>query len=231
MFESEGDAKKWAKDNNIRTGWFSGNKIQESSDGTWAINNKKEGTSIFRDNNTADFNNLIGGSNSNVITGALGLGSVDANGGGSWIGDALDWAKEHHYYGVEGNVTHGMQAGAICKNLIGFEIGMLNQTVLEGEFSNKKQDWASHELKPLVMADKVELFRINGAYAGFGGGYKLDNNYGTNVHNVNLGWTIFRGNVSFNSSGFVGGFVGLELSGGASVVWGVSGTARWGFKF
>ncbi|WP_409416741.1 DUF6443 domain-containing protein [Flavobacterium sp. PS2] len=45
LFESIDEAKKWAKEHGIRTGWFSRNKIEEVGDGTWAINNKKEGTS------------------------------------------------------------------------------------------------------------------------------------------------------------------------------------------
>ena len=44
-FDTKADAKQYAEDNNIRTGLFSRNKIQEGSDGVWAINNKKEHTS------------------------------------------------------------------------------------------------------------------------------------------------------------------------------------------
>jgi hypothetical protein len=47
LFETKDEAKKWAKDNGIRTGWFSKNKIEKSEDGTWAVNNKKKGTSHF----------------------------------------------------------------------------------------------------------------------------------------------------------------------------------------
>ena len=45
MFETEADAKKYAKDNNIKTGWFRNNKIVEQKDGTFAIENKKEHSS------------------------------------------------------------------------------------------------------------------------------------------------------------------------------------------
>lgn len=49
MFETEGEAKQWAKDNNIKTGWFRKHKVSENSDGTWSINNKKDGVSYSRD--------------------------------------------------------------------------------------------------------------------------------------------------------------------------------------
>jgi chitinase len=54
MFEDDAAAKKYAKDNNIKTNWFSrtfggGSKIAENKDGTWSIDNKKEGSSIFQD--------------------------------------------------------------------------------------------------------------------------------------------------------------------------------------
>lgn len=47
MFESKSEAKSWAKENNIKTGWFRDNKINQSSDGTWSIDNRKEGTSYY----------------------------------------------------------------------------------------------------------------------------------------------------------------------------------------
>lgn len=57
LFETKDDAKKYAKENGIRTGWFSRNKIQKGADGTWSINNSKEGTAVFAANesNAADF--------------------------------------------------------------------------------------------------------------------------------------------------------------------------------
>jgi hypothetical protein len=42
LFESEKEAKKYAKSNGIRTGWFSRNKIVEQQDGTFAIENRRQ---------------------------------------------------------------------------------------------------------------------------------------------------------------------------------------------
>ena len=50
MFETRQEAKDWAKEQGIKTGFLRSNKIQQDTDGTWAINNKKESTSYFRDN-------------------------------------------------------------------------------------------------------------------------------------------------------------------------------------
>ena len=63
MFETEAAAKKYAEDNNIKTGWFSrtfgsGSKIVENKvDGktsTWSIDNKKKASSTFQDNTLVD---------------------------------------------------------------------------------------------------------------------------------------------------------------------------------
>lgn len=48
MFESKSDAKSWAKDNNISIGWFSRNKVNQSEDGSWSVDNKKDGVSYSR---------------------------------------------------------------------------------------------------------------------------------------------------------------------------------------
>jgi hypothetical protein len=58
-FDTKAEARQYAKDNDINTGWFSRSRIQESGDGTYAINNKRESTSISNDK---DFG---------VMTGAL----------------------------------------------------------------------------------------------------------------------------------------------------------------
>ncbi|WP_261447705.1 hypothetical protein [Marinilongibacter aquaticus] len=44
-FDTEDEAKDYARQNNIKTGWFRRNKIEQGDDGVWAINNKKEHTS------------------------------------------------------------------------------------------------------------------------------------------------------------------------------------------
>lgn len=46
LFETKADAKKYAKDNNIKTGWFSRNKVVETGDGSYAIENRRAGTSL-----------------------------------------------------------------------------------------------------------------------------------------------------------------------------------------
>nr|MBI1229719.1 hypothetical protein [Cytophagales bacterium] len=50
LFETESEGKQWAKDNKIRTGWLSREKVEQEPDGSWAVNNRKEGISYFRDN-------------------------------------------------------------------------------------------------------------------------------------------------------------------------------------
>jgi uncharacterized protein RhaS with RHS repeats len=41
LFEKKADAKKYAKDNNIKTGIFRANKIAKQDDGSFAIENQK----------------------------------------------------------------------------------------------------------------------------------------------------------------------------------------------
>lgn len=49
LFETENEAKQYAKDNNIVIGRGSGNAIVQQADGTFAINNQSAGTSIYND--------------------------------------------------------------------------------------------------------------------------------------------------------------------------------------
>ncbi|MBK8485177.1 MAG: RHS repeat-associated core domain-containing protein [Saprospiraceae bacterium] len=49
QFETEAEAKAYAKLEGIRTGWFSSNKIVSNKDGTFSIDNKKAGSSTYND--------------------------------------------------------------------------------------------------------------------------------------------------------------------------------------
>jgi RHS repeat-associated protein len=49
MFESKDEAKQYAKENGIKTGWFRSSKIESNKDGSWSINNRKENSSIGND--------------------------------------------------------------------------------------------------------------------------------------------------------------------------------------
>jgi uncharacterized protein RhaS with RHS repeats len=66
MFEDKAAAKQYAKDHGIKTGWFRDNKIVKQSDGTYAIENKKEHSSTFQDKTLANEANPDG-----VYTGAM----------------------------------------------------------------------------------------------------------------------------------------------------------------
>jgi RHS repeat-associated protein len=49
MFESKSEAKKYAKDNGIKTGWFRDNQVVKQKDGSYAIENRKASTSVSND--------------------------------------------------------------------------------------------------------------------------------------------------------------------------------------
>ncbi|MCW5921686.1 MAG: RHS repeat-associated core domain-containing protein [Saprospiraceae bacterium] len=48
-FETKKEAKEYAKEHGIKTGWFSNNKIVKQSDGSYSIDNKNEGSSTYND--------------------------------------------------------------------------------------------------------------------------------------------------------------------------------------
>jgi RHS repeat-associated protein len=48
-FDTKADAQQYAVDHNIRTGWFSRNKIEKAADGSFAINNRREHSSTSND--------------------------------------------------------------------------------------------------------------------------------------------------------------------------------------
>lgn len=103
LFESKDEAKKWAKENGKRTGWCSSNKIQQGENGTWAVNNKKDGSSHFAAN--AGDAEALGVNVGDVVAGAL----VEGNNKKS--SDPLDviiWGddKAGNTRGRKGNATH-----------------------------------------------------------------------------------------------------------------------------
>ncbi|MBK8484763.1 MAG: hypothetical protein IPL31_10585 [Saprospiraceae bacterium] len=49
LFETEAEAKAYAKQIDIKTGWFRQNRINKNKDGSYSIDNKKAGSSTYND--------------------------------------------------------------------------------------------------------------------------------------------------------------------------------------
>ncbi len=83
LFESESDAKQWAMNNDIINddGIKSGYRIEQGSDGSWAINNREKNLSYFRDN--TDFEGYMAGRGEDGVIAAAGaFADRCAQGGG-----------------------------------------------------------------------------------------------------------------------------------------------------
>lgn len=88
LFETKSEAKQWAKDNNIRTGWFSRHIVEQGANGAWEINNRKEGLSYFRDS-SLDGVDVVGRREDGVIESALAVGKK-RDGGVNSIDSGVD---------------------------------------------------------------------------------------------------------------------------------------------
>jgi RHS repeat-associated protein len=111
LFETKDEAKQYAKEHGIRTGWFSRNKIQEGANGTWAINNAKEGTSIFATNasDAADLGVDVG----DVVTGVVVQAeSKSKSSEGSSFGWMTIWGnyRSGDTSGLKGTTTHSLES-------------------------------------------------------------------------------------------------------------------------
>jgi len=121
MFETRKEAKKYAKSNGIKTGWFRRNKIRQSKDGKYDIENRKENTFIH------DFKGDIG-----VLKGTLNIGgkpseartmglSIGAAIGGGWNLEA-GWARDNIsnsglYFRSSYGLGFGMNGGFAVQGL------------------------------------------------------------------------------------------------------------------
>ncbi|MDE5976667.1 MAG: hypothetical protein K2G69_08975, partial [Muribaculaceae bacterium] len=54
LFPTEEEAKKWAKENHIKTGFLRHHKIEQDYEGTWVIINRPEGYQYYQDSNYSD---------------------------------------------------------------------------------------------------------------------------------------------------------------------------------
>jgi len=70
LFETKADAQQWAKDNNVKTGLLRNHKIKEQSDGSWSVDNKRDGFTYFKDPSLDDLN-VLGRGEDGVIKSAL----------------------------------------------------------------------------------------------------------------------------------------------------------------
>ena len=110
LFESKEEAKKYAKENGIKTGWMRRNKIVGQSDGTYAIENQKGHKSISKDKElgilTAAL--VVGGKKSQAYTRSV---SVEGAFGGG-IKFEIGYAQDNHsnsgiYFRVAGQLGYG----------------------------------------------------------------------------------------------------------------------------
>jgi RHS repeat-associated protein len=185
LFESKDDAKKYAKSNGIRTGWFSRNKVEQNQDGSWSINNRKNGTTTFAAS-SSDANSL-GVAEGDVVTSVLLVAEKKEN-----KKDPLDvtiWGtkKDGESGGREGTATHSLKSTDLItpgnsrplnnKNFNLFEwflslfknsIDTTHQATTLHEVVNRDSNTSSMEVKneePVIVEKSIEVityeFHVN----------------------------------------------------------------------
>lgn len=132
-FDTKADAKQYAKDNDMRTRWFSRNKIEKADDGSFAINNKREHTSVSNDKDFGIIKGVLaegqrGGpksesriwnefTNPNNDADMINIGADFAFlGGGGYQFQAVRINKGkdagwHYYHTTDANIGYGGDAG------------------------------------------------------------------------------------------------------------------------
>ena len=175
MFETEADAKKYAKDHNIKTGWFSrtflgGSKIAENKDGTWSIDNKREGSSISND---IEFGILKGSLitdnkiSNNSISDGLFMMMAHMIVGAESVGKSINESNGNFDTGFDANVITGTQS---LMN-IGIDvatIGILSNSVGDGIGNGNSKN----TLKlPTIKLLRGRGGHINGITISKGSGY------------------------------------------------------------
>jgi hypothetical protein len=115
MFEDKAEAKAYAKQAGIKTGWFRSNKIRKQKDGTYSIENKKQNTFItsVKDQKGNDLGVWSGalktaGKNSNAYTRSFGVNGAFGGGIGFEIGYAKDnFSDDAWYFRMSGELGLG----------------------------------------------------------------------------------------------------------------------------
>jgi RHS repeat-associated protein len=223
MFESKDEAKQYAKDNGIKTGLFRNNKIAKQSDGSYAIENKKEHSSIANDK---DFG---------VMTSAL----VTA-----------DRPSRYANYNFSESETMRNIKGfpAVASNAIPEKVGVSLATSshagvgtsnsLDLTWITKGQDASIVPYVTTTTGFQAGTRASADATISFQAGYYINSNRAKgNMKGGLLGWSAY-GNASagFVAGGTVGGSLGFSgkpfssptwaagsIGGGASIGGGVSG--------
>ena len=147
LFESKADAKEWAKENDIKTGWFRNHKIEKESDGSYAINNRKEGSSYSRLSTDGLDDDVIGDMGDGVINSPLitpsKSHSIEFNGviafGGTGINFQIgigndDYGKNFWYYQYGPSMGLDASAGFSYTRYNSYdEYGKVGYEMLDGD--------------------------------------------------------------------------------------------------
>lgn len=152
------------------------------------------------------------------------------NGGGDWLNETWNWAKNHFYIGAEGEITYGVQLAGTLKNGLGLNISPYHQVKAEGSKSNRGKF-------TLNGSNKLKIMDFGAAYyVGINYNQTIDysNSYfGKTTNTMSIGALgVFGVTLNFNDNwNFIGGYGGIDISGKAAVIWGASGSLKIGFEF
>ena len=140
---------------------------------------------------------------------------------------AWDWAKEHFYVGVEGDISYGVQISGKISKTLGFNVNILSETLVDTKLSNKDNYFKTYELVPLNSIDRGKSMDIGISYIGGG-------NYNNNIENGKVVSQTISGGIIGLGVTYTNGrkrnlFVGYELGGKFAFGYGVSGAFKLGF--
>lgn len=193
LFESRSDAKGWANENNIKTGFFRNHKIRNHDDGSWSVDNRKEGVTYYRGSDLDDAN-VLGRRSDGVIETVL-----------------LSNKKYNAFTSTTSDIWNSSAGRMLVPDFMSIGVGFSGIVGVGGV--------TSFELNWLTRGPEASFLPIITMTQSLGAGYSLDatlnigtSNYLGNVNNIN------RGMLQTNTIGNNKDFPSIWGSGGVSAI-------------
>ncbi len=211
LFETKAEAKEWAKENNIKTGFFRNHKIKEQNDGSWSIDNKRAGHTYYKDSSLDDFD-VLGRGEDGVIKSAL-----------------LSNKKYNHFNEMASDAWNTPQARSLIPDKISLSLSS-SVTAFVGSNTDLSFNWITrgHDANAIPYVTFSAGGQVGGkvmadALMGIGIGYYTTNDIrnlqkGEASRNL-LGW-------SFQGSAGIGYGIGGQIRGGVGITDPLNGNYR-----